>query len=120
MQIKPSTPGPDSNGQVITSTADRAASGLAREFRDFITDVEDLAKATTSLAGEDLARARANLGKRVQAAKASVEALGGAISEQARSAVKSTDSYVREHPWQAIGIGAALGVVLGVTLARRK
>jgi ElaB/YqjD/DUF883 family membrane-anchored ribosome-binding protein len=120
MQTNPIVSELESNGQAIAASADRAASGLAREFQDFIADVEDLAKATSTLTGEELARARAKLGKRVAAAKESVEAIGGAISDQAQSAVKTTDSYVREHPWQAVGIGAALGLLLGVTLARRK
>ena len=29
------------------------------------------------------------------------------------------DNYVRENPWTGVGIGAAVGVVLGVLLARR-
>ncbi len=27
--------------------------------------------------------------------------------------------YVRENPWTGVGIGAAIGVVLGVLLSRR-
>lgn len=119
MQANPSVSEPESNGQAIASAANRTASGLAREFQDFIADVEDLARATSSLTGEELVRARAKLGKRLAAAKESVEAISGAISDQAQSAVKTTDSYVREHPWQAVGIGAALGLLLGITLARR-
>lgn len=120
MQANPAASEPESNGQAMESTTNRKASGLAREFQDFIADVEDLAKATSSLTGEELARAREKLGTRVAAAKESVEAIGGAISDQARTVARTTDSYVREHPWQAIGIGAALGLLLGVTLARRK
>lgn len=120
MQGNPGTQQPECNGQAIGAAADRAASGLAREFEDFIADVEDLAKATSTLTGEELARARARLGERVAAAKESVQAVGGAISDQAKSAASTTDSYVREHPWQAVGIGAALGLLLGVALARRQ
>ena len=29
------------------------------------------------------------------------------------------DDYVREKPWQGIGVGAAAGLVLGLLLARR-
>jgi len=120
MEVNPRVSESESNGQGIAATNDHAPSGLAREFQDFIADVEDLAKATSSLTGEELARARAKLGKRVAAAKESVEAIGGAISDRAQNAARTTDSYVREHPWQAVGIGAALGLLLGVTLARRK
>ncbi|MBF8043338.1 DUF883 family protein, partial [Klebsiella pneumoniae] len=29
------------------------------------------------------------------------------------------DDYVRENPWTGVGIGAAVGLVLGVLLSRR-
>lgn len=41
------------------------------------------------------------------------------LTQHARDAVEHADSYVREKPWQGVGIGAAVGIVLGVLLARR-
>jgi ElaB/YqjD/DUF883 family membrane-anchored ribosome-binding protein len=34
-------------------------------------------------------------------------------------AVAATEDYVKHNPWQSVGIAAAVGVVLGVLLARR-
>lgn len=106
-----------------TATADKALSGVSREVKNLLTDIEDLVTSTTSLTGEDLARAKAKLSVRLTQAKASVEKMGSDIVTQARHGAKVTDTYVHEQPWQAIGIGAgvgaALGVVLGFALARR-
>lgn len=96
--------------------ADGALSG---EFHNFILDIEDMIKATTSLTGEDLIRAKAALNARVNEAKASVEKMSGEISERARNAAKAADGYVHENPWQVIGVSAALGLVLGYVLSRR-
>jgi ElaB/YqjD/DUF883 family membrane-anchored ribosome-binding protein len=90
------------------------------EFRNFIADVEDLVKATTSLTGEELTEAKAALSARVVAARQSAEAMGGAIADQARNTAKATNSFVHAHPWQSAGIGAALGLLLGVVFARTK
>jgi ElaB/YqjD/DUF883 family membrane-anchored ribosome-binding protein len=30
-----------------------------------------------------------------------------------------TDEYVHENPWQAIGIGAAIGFLVGLVVSRR-
>jgi len=120
MQTKSDIPESEANGHAAASTAARAPSGVSREFHDFLADVEDLIKATTSLTGEDLTRARAKLSERVAAAKESVQGIGDAIADQARDTAKTANSYVHEHPWQAVGIGAALGLLLGVALARRK
>jgi len=51
---------------------------------------------------------------------ADVEDAGGAIVDKARDAAKTANGFVLEHPWQAVGIGAALGLLLGVALTRRK
>ena len=90
------------------------------EFRNFISDIEDLIKASTSLSGDDLVRAKAALSARVHKAKESVEKMGGDIAEQARHTAKATNSYVHEHPWQSMGIGAAVGLLIGALFARSK
>lgn len=36
-----------------------------------------------------------------------------------KPAAARADEYVRENPWTGVGIGAAIGVVLGVLLSRR-
>jgi len=38
---------------------------------------------------------------------------------RAKQAVYRADDYVREKPWQGIGVGVAAGLVLGLLLARR-
>ena len=42
-----------------------------------------------------------------------------ATVEKAKVAAKATDDFVRENPWQAVGIGAAVGVLLGMLISRR-
>lgn len=105
----------DANG-AVTNSAAPAASG---EFHRFLADIEDLIEATTSLTGADLAKAKAQLGARVEAARQSVSAMGEEVVKQARHGAAVTDGYVHAHPWQAIGIGAALGLIVGYALARR-
>ncbi|WP_431225308.1 DUF883 family protein [Serratia sp. L9] len=41
------------------------------------------------------------------------------LTQHARDVAGSADNYVRDKPWQGVGIGAAVGIVLGVLLARR-
>jgi ElaB/YqjD/DUF883 family membrane-anchored ribosome-binding protein len=101
------------------TTVDGAQSGVAREYHAFVSDVEDLISSATSLTGEDLARAKATLSARITSARASIVRAGGAVSEQVRSGAKATDSYVRNQPWQAVGISAAAGILIGYLLGRR-
>jgi ElaB/YqjD/DUF883 family membrane-anchored ribosome-binding protein len=39
--------------------------------------------------------------------------------ECARDAAKQADQYVKEKPWQAVGIAAAVGLVAGLLINRR-
>lgn len=120
MQNQSNSPEAETNGLAAAPTAARLPAGVSGEFRSFIADVEDLIRATTPMAGEDLTRARAKLDQRIAAARESIAGISGDMADQARRVARTTNGYVHENPWQAVGIGAALGLLLGVVLARRK
>ena len=105
---------PSANGASVGARSDAPG-----ELHNVLTDIEELITTATSLTGEDLARAKAKITARITAARKSIEMMGGAVADRARHTVKATDNYVHEQPWQAIGIGAALGLVIGFVLARR-
>ena len=119
MQITSNNSAANSKIADAKAEASTSASALAREFRSFVTDVEDLIKATTSLTGDDLNKAKAKLNQRIANAKDSVEDVGGVIANRARKTAETTNTYVHEQPWTAIGAGAAAGVLIGYLLSRR-
>lgn len=89
------------------------------DLRVVIADAEELLKATASQTGERIAAARAKAGESLNAAK---ERLGNAqvvVAEKTRAVATATDHYVHVHPWQAIGIAAAAGILLGAVISRR-
>ena len=45
--------------------------------------------------------------------------MGGVLAGQATKAAAATDEYVNAQPWTAVGISAAVGLILGLLLARR-
>lgn len=103
----------------LGAKVDGAVSEASSEFHNFLSDIEDLVKETTTLTGEDLTRAKAKLSSRLAEAKESVSEMGGAVAKKARAAATSTNDYVHEQPWKAIGAGAAIGLLVGFALARR-
>jgi ElaB/YqjD/DUF883 family membrane-anchored ribosome-binding protein len=100
-------------------SGDGAESGVANEFRNFVSDVEHLLGSATSLTGEDLDRLKSRLKARIASARASVLDAGSAVADRARTGAKATDHFVHARPWQAVGIGAAVGVLIGLLLGRR-
>ena len=101
------------------NTASKLATGVSEEFHNFIADVEDLVKDTTSLTCDDLVRAKEKLSARLASAKESLGQLGTDVADKARKTADMTNNYVHEQPWKAIGIGATVGLLLGFALARR-
>jgi ElaB/YqjD/DUF883 family membrane-anchored ribosome-binding protein len=100
-------------------SADGAQSAIAREYQAFISDVEHLVASATSMTGEDLARAKAKLSARISSARAGVGSVGRSAVDRARVGAKAADQYVRNQPWQAVGISAVAGLLIGLLLARR-
>ncbi len=115
----------DANGHGAEGSARKAAAtnraifSIAREFQNFVADIEDLIQSTTSLSGEDLTRAKAKLHARVAAAKDSVHKIGNPLVERARSTVKDADNYVHHQPWRSVGIAAGVSLLVGYLLGRR-
>ena|SRR6187455_367464 len=92
---------------------------LKKHFKDALSDAEALVKATADLGGDTLAEARTRARESLRIAKERLEATQDAIVQKARGAADVTDAYVRDSPWEAIGIAAGVGVLVGVLLARR-
>jgi len=102
------------------AAGERVVVGASGEFQNFVADMEDLVVKSTSLTGEELTRAKANLSARIATAKRSIQQMSTSVAESARKTATVTNHYVHEQPWQAVGIGAAVGVLLGFVLGRRK
>lgn len=110
-------------GNGSTASADRKAenviSGASSEFHNFIADIENLIKETTTLTGEELSRAKEKLTTRLAEAKESAQDVGGAIAQRGRRAATVTNEYVHEQPWKVIGASALIGLLVGFALTRR-
>ena len=89
------------------------------EIRNLIADVEDLIKRVAHFDDADLARARARLERTLAATRATLHNGSERVRTSARQAVTTTDSYVHENPWSAVGIAAALGAAFAVLLSTR-
>ena len=89
-------------------TADK----LAADLRLVIADAEALLRATIGEAGE---AGRAKVREGLEAAKLRLGPLADETAEQARAA----DRYLREHPWNAVGIAVLVGIAVGLLINRR-
>jgi ElaB/YqjD/DUF883 family membrane-anchored ribosome-binding protein len=103
------------------TTAENAAARekLAADMKAVITDTEELLRATAGQAGEKVHSARVRAEETLRAAKARLIEIEHAAVEKAKAAAKATDQYVHENPWQAIGVAAGVGFIIGWLVGRK-
>jgi ElaB/YqjD/DUF883 family membrane-anchored ribosome-binding protein len=80
---------------------------------------DKLSKDIVAVAG-DATNLLKNLGERkLDSAKEALSEARSAVTREARQAAGSTEEYVHAHPWQAMAAAGAVGLLLGLLLARR-
>jgi ElaB/YqjD/DUF883 family membrane-anchored ribosome-binding protein len=96
-----------------------SANQLIDDLTAVIRDAESLLRATAAQTGDKVEEIRARAQESVRAAKARLATIEDQALEQARALAGDADDYVRDNPWQAVGIAAGIGLVLGLLMSRR-
>ncbi len=92
---------------------------LMEDLRLVVEDAEELLRATANQAGEGAAAARARIQESLQVVKGRLASAQDTAIERTRQAAKDADQYVHDNPWQAIGVSACVGAIVGMLIARR-
>jgi len=92
---------------------------LIADFKTVVTDAEALLKATANQGGHELSALRAKAEESLKTAKVRIASEQAALLASTKEAVKATDVYVHENPWAAVGVGAGIGLLVGLLTGRR-
>jgi ElaB/YqjD/DUF883 family membrane-anchored ribosome-binding protein len=106
----------ESNGTAEGASGDE----LHERFHDLFADVEDLIKRVAEVDSPDVQKIRAKARVALMAAKSAVQDGATHVSRQARRAAETTDGYLREYPWYAVGLGTLIGFGAGLLVARAR
>jgi ElaB/YqjD/DUF883 family membrane-anchored ribosome-binding protein len=96
-----------------------SAEQLIDDLTSVVRDAESLLRATATQTGEKVQEVRARAEESLQKAKERLASVEEETLARARALAGDADEYVRGNPWQAVGIAAGIGLVLGVLLSRR-
>jgi ElaB/YqjD/DUF883 family membrane-anchored ribosome-binding protein len=96
-----------------------ARARLVDDFAAVLVEAEDMLKRAASETGDKARDLRSQVEAKLLQARLRLQELEGQALDQARAAARATDAYVHENPWQAIGIAAAVGFLLGIVVTRR-
>jgi ElaB/YqjD/DUF883 family membrane-anchored ribosome-binding protein len=92
---------------------------LVADFKLVVADAEELLRLTANQAGDKVSEIRTRAQDHLVSAKAKLADAEAALRDNARAMARATDDYVRDNPWQSVGIAAGFGFLLGLIIGRR-
>lgn len=98
---------------------DTTSEHLRAELRNLADTLEEVLTTSGEKSKTELDKLRSKAQSALKDTRARLGDSGDRIAQTTREAVDRADVYVRDNPWTSVGIGAAVGVVLGVLLTRR-
>jgi ElaB/YqjD/DUF883 family membrane-anchored ribosome-binding protein len=102
-----------------THSSDVNTDKLVEDLKIVMRDAEALIKATSAQTGEKIQEVRARAEESLRQARTRLSALEDEALQRAREVADATEEYVRENPWQSVGIAAGVGLLVGLLLSRR-
>ncbi len=92
---------------------------LLEDLQAVVRDAEALLQETATHTGERVAAVLARAEESLQQAKTRLSETQDEVLQSARDAAQATENYVKQNPWQSLGIAAGVGVLIGLLLRRR-
>jgi ElaB/YqjD/DUF883 family membrane-anchored ribosome-binding protein len=86
---------------------------------DAVNRTADAMASTVRNVGEAATSAAERVGESLDQGKAALIDLQEALAEKTRECIRTTEMYVRDNPWQAVGMAAGLGLIVGLLVGRR-
>ncbi|MDP3672600.1 MAG: DUF883 family protein [Telluria sp.] len=100
-------------------TKSGARDQLMNDLKSVIQDAEAWLRHGGQLTGEEFQAAKAKFERTLHNAKDDLVRLEETVVAKTREAAKVTDEYVKENPWKSVGVGAAVGLLVGMLISRR-
>jgi ElaB/YqjD/DUF883 family membrane-anchored ribosome-binding protein len=105
--------------QSASTSGNGQNSPIARDIQNVVTDAQELLKTVQSEGQTKLTEVKGQVQAKLDNAKVRLGELGTQVQDNAKQAMDTTDTYVRDNPWRAVGISAAVGALVGFLIARR-
>ncbi|MDN3520485.1 DUF883 family protein [Halomonas ramblicola] len=96
---------------------------LKEDLHHLTQTIEELVSATADDSRSNIKELRERAEQRLKETRDRLESRGERLYGEARESldhqVDACDRYVHDNPWTSIGIGTAVGVVVGMLIGRR-
>ena len=102
-----------------SSVLDLTKEQLIDDFKEVVSDAEALIRATANQGDKALAIVRSKAEQSIAAARKAIAEADANVVAKTKAAVKATDLYAHENPWQTAGVAVGAGILIGFLLGRR-
>lgn len=92
---------------------------LVSDMKVVVSDAEEILRATAGVAGDKMVDLRERIAERLRDAKLRIADAEAALVDKTKAAARATDDFVNDNPWQAVGIAAGIGLLIGIIIGRR-
>ncbi len=104
---------------IMLDTTSPQAEKLMDDLRQVIADTEALLRMSAAEVSDSATEVRDRIERRLEAARVQLAELQEIAVARAKAAGQAADAFVHENPWKSIGLAAAIGLVVGLLVARR-
>ncbi len=106
------------NSSTTHEEAQINSENLISDFKALMADAEDLIKATAGHDDGALGVIRSKALDTLNNAKESLSSVEGTMTEKAKVVAERADDFVHRNPWEAVGVAAGLGLLIGLFIRR--
>jgi len=92
---------------------------LLNDLQSVIKDAEVLLKNSTIPGSEEFKSAKERFEATLRNAKDEAMRIERLVVDKTKEVAHTTDNYVKDHPWQAVGLSTAVGLVIGLLISRK-
>ncbi|MCC3702516.1 YqjD family protein [Rouxiella badensis] len=92
---------------------------LRAELKSLADTLEEVLQSSTDKPKAELDKLRSKAEGLLKDTRSRLGDTGEKLASQTKEIAGKADDYVHDKPWTGIGIGAAVGLVIGVLIARR-
>jgi ElaB/YqjD/DUF883 family membrane-anchored ribosome-binding protein len=105
------------------SDTQESSQQLKEDLHHLTQTIEELVNATADDYRSNIKELRQRAETRLKETRDRLESRGERLYEETRDSlthqVETCDRYVHDNPWTSVGIGAGVGVIVGLLLGRR-
>ena len=109
----------DISKEDFISAANNIRENIQSESERFQEDLKDLKDKVVDLSTTGISVARQTLSSNLSSAKEKANQAAHCAMDHAEKSLESTEHFVRQKPYQSLGIALGVGFVLGILMSRK-